>query len=86
MAYKIIKNLEQLKQLASGESPVECFVWVGSFFRSSKRILYNANGGAETWWIENEIDNSEENFSTDEDMLSKSGIGVAIEKGCLYQY
>jgi len=85
MEYKNIKDLPELKVLALGEEPVECFIALGCG-RSSKRISFNENGSKETWWIANEIDDTEEYFSTDEDFLTQTNIGTALERGALYLY
>lgn len=86
MEYKQIRFLDDLKELAKGEEPVECFVRLQLGFRSSKRISFKENDAKERWWIVNEIDDSEETFITDEDMLEKTIIGKALKYGALFQY
>ena len=86
MEYKQIRFLDDLKELAKGEEPVECFVRLQLDFRGSKRISFKENDAKERWWIANEIDDSEETFITDEDMLEKTIIGRALEYGALFQY
>ncbi len=87
MSYKKIKDLSELKLLASdGDNPVECFIGLAGCFRSSKRISFNENGGDETWWIANEIDDTEDYYSNDEDFLTQTNIGRALENAALYLY
>lgn len=78
MKYQKIENLAELKELA--KNGVECFIWLGC--RSSKFIQHDENG----WVIYNEIDDSEDVFGADEEMLSETSIGRAIENGRLYKY
>ena len=86
MEHKQIRFLDDLKELAKGEEPVECFVRLQLGFRSSKRISFKENDAKERWWVEHEIDNSEETFTTDDDFLEKTIIGKALKYGALFQY
>lgn len=85
MDYRKIESLSELKKLASGEEPLEGFISL-AIGRSSKRVSYNEGGGTETWWVANEIDDTEDYFSSDEELSLWSNIPEAIEKGCFYCY
>jgi hypothetical protein len=78
-----IRDLDHLRQLAGGESPIDCFITLGpgGMLRSSKRVHYET--GADRFWVLNEIDDSEQTLSDDE-LWTQSHIGEAIDKGAFY--
>ena len=84
MKYLQVAGLDDLKALSNGENAFECFIALSFGARSYKRILYNEGGKEETWWIANEIDDTEESFSSDEEMLEKTNIGLALKSRALW--
>ena len=52
--------------------------------RSSKRIRYFRE--TDTWHVYNEIDESGDIDLSEEEMLEKTNIGEALNKGALYKY
>ena len=52
--------------------------------RSSKRIRYFAD--TDSWEVYHEIDEIEEFFPSTEKMLELTNLGIALERGALYQY
>lgn len=79
---KKIENLEELKNICSGES-IDCFIQLNYGFRSSKTISYDKE--ADTWYIFNELDDTEQTIST-RDLKDKTNIIEALNKGALYEY
>lgn len=81
---KAIKDINELKQLAKKEKPLECFVPLNFGLRSSKTIAYL---GDERWWILNEIDDTEQNLTTGQLMdKNLTLVGEALAAGCLMAY
>lgn len=79
MTEKIIKDLEELKKLASRDGGVDCFIKLNFGARSSKHIDYNPGDG---WYIYNEIDDTEDKYPTDES-LNETNIPEALSKQAL---
>jgi hypothetical protein len=76
--HKLIKitSLDQLKQLASGETAIDVRILIGGgMIRSSKRVSYDPV--ADEWWIFSYMDDSETSAIEDTNILQ------AIEKGTL---
>lgn len=79
---KLIRNIQELKELASDEDGIECFIALADgIARSGKNIYYQEN----MFYITNEIDESEQDL-TEEELHTKSNIGEALLKKSLYQY
>ncbi len=76
-----IRNLDELKKLADGES-VECFIQLNFGGMSSKIIWYDSKD--DEWEIYHMIDDSEENFKSTDDMLDQTHIALALKRGALY--
>ena len=79
----VISDIDHLKSLADHEDNHECFIML-SLGRSSKLIRYFPEDDA--WWVLHEIDDSEGEYNTTEEMLSQTNIGEALEKGAMYSY
>lgn len=75
---KIIKDLDELRQLASQQDGCDCYIKLNFGLRSSKHIDFR-NG---KWYILNLIDDSEQVLS-DEELTTKSSIMEAINKKAL---
>lgn len=78
----LIKNFEEFKELFTGETACEtaqCSVLLNGGFKSWKQI---STDGAGHWWVLNEIDDTEEEFNTDEELM-ESFIGTAIKQNAL---
>lgn len=86
MKTKRIKNISQLKKLASNENGIEVsLILGGGLFKSSKHILYNKNNKKFT--ITNYIDNSEIVLSEKEiNNKKKTNIGIGMKRNCLIYY
>lgn len=76
---KRIKSLEELRGLASQNDGVECFIALNYGLISRKMIAFR-NG---KWWIMNFIDNTDQKL-TDKNLMNKTNIYRAIQKGALY--
>lgn len=76
-----VESIEHLNELCKN-SKSEFFMKLGPF-RSSKHIEYNPKNN--TWWIYNEIDDTEEELD-DKELLNNTNIGDAIKKGVFYCY
>ncbi len=84
MAYRKIKDLEELKKLASPEA-LECFISLaGGAVRSSKNIAYCPQD--DTFDVFNEIDGSWEESLSEKDLWNLTNIGEALDKGALWSY
>lgn len=85
MTEKIIKDLKELKQLASRDGGVDCYIKLGFGGRSSKHIDYNPGDKTftGTWYIYNEIDDTEETYESDEELTENTNIPEAISKHAL---
>ena len=79
---KKIEDLEELKNICSRES-IDCFIQLNYGLRSSKNISYDRD--ADTWYIFNEIDDTEQTVST-KDLKEQTNIIEALDKGALYEY
>jgi hypothetical protein len=75
-----IESLDHLKRISSKNS-IECYIILGSCFRSSKMVLFMDPG----WWVLHEIDDTEMDYENDEHLMD-THIGEAIEKGAMYAY
>jgi hypothetical protein len=64
----LIKNLKHLTELCKGRTQLDCFVWLGGILRSSKTLLLESDGEVN---VINEIDDSEEHFTSLEHMTKK---------------
>lgn len=79
-----ITTLKQLKQLASQEDGVDCFIALNGGIRSSKQIIYT-KGLRKPWYILNFIDDSTQELREDEIKdPTLTNIYEAIIKGALY--
>jgi len=76
-----ITSINQLKEEASAEDGVECFIQLMYGLRSSKCINYDG----ETFYVYNEINDTEDEL-TEEELFTESNVGEAIEKGALIKY
>ena len=81
-----IKDIKELKCLASHEVGIDCFITLGrEMIRSSKHIKYNEIN--KHFYILNEIDDTEQTLNEaelmDEDLTN---IGKALKLGALYEY
>lgn len=80
----LIKNIEELKKLSSDE-PLNCFIALNFGFRSSKVVQYYKED--DTFYIINEIDNSEDELSSEQLFDERyTNIGEALNKKALYAY
>jgi len=77
-----INSIEELKQLAKPDDGCECYIRLNHGTKSSKVIRYF--DGTDIFHIIHEIDDSDENMTTDE--LINSFIGKAISFGALIAY
>ena len=78
----LVKSIDELKELLSGETgcaTANCSVLLNGGFKSWKLI---STDGAGRWWVVNEIDDTEDEFKTDEELM-KSFIGTAIKQNAL---
>lgn len=80
-----IKDLNHLIELCdkNSESGVECFIALNGGLRSSKVIWYD---GESLWSVMHEIDGTEEDDLTLEQLKINTNIIDALEKGGLYAY
>ena len=84
-----VKDIEELKHVASYDNCqndiFEGYISLaGGLARSSKRIRYFDD--TDCWEVHHEIDETEELFNSTKEMLEMTNIGVALERGALYQY
>ena len=83
---KKIKNLTELNRLAKRKKGLSCFIALNDGLRSSKFITYDAGKRYKTYWVFNLIDDTEQNLTVEEIFdASITNIGVALEKGALYE-
>ena len=80
MSYRIT-SLDHLKE-NSTDTGLDCYIALNGFVTSSKLISFEGAG----WWILNYIDDSEQEFISDEDLATNTMIVEAIHKGALYAY
>ena len=76
-----IRDLDHLKRISSTRG-LECYIRLGSCFRSSKVVCFQDPG----WWVLHEIDDSEVDYEDDEHLKQDSNIVEALEKGAMYVY
>ena len=84
---KQINSIEELKKEAvydDRKGMTEFFIMLNFGLRSSKRITYFPE--TNTFDIHNEIDDSFEEDLTEEQLISDTHIGIAIEKGAFFKY
>ena len=79
---KKIKDLEELKQLAS-EAIVPAFIHLNYGLRSAKDIKYDAD--KDIWHVFHYIDDTEQKLTTQQ-LGEETNIIKALENGALYQY
>lgn len=78
-----VTNVDELRKLASKDGGEDFYIGLKGGVRSSKHISY-ADG---TFYITNEIDDSEQELNEAELMdRSETHIGEAIEKNSFYRY
>ena len=77
-----IKNLDDLQEKSSTDVPAECFIQLNHGLISRKLIKYHAEDGS--WWVFNNIDDTEREYPTAQSMLANTNIGAALERGALY--
>lgn len=88
----LVKNIKHLKKILAPVgneiSPKDFFILLGGAVRSSKYILYDKDRapGESLWWVQHQIDGSEEEFNSDKAFLSETHIGEAIKKKAFYWY
>jgi len=79
----LIKSVSHLKKLAKNNT-IGCFIsFSGGMFRSSKAIFYDTD--SKLFSITNEIDDTEQELN-EEELYTKSNIGIAITQKSLYLY
>jgi len=78
----IIKSLDELKGLFVGEHDCDCAVCSVLLNYGMKSWKDISTDGEGLWWVLNEIDESEEEFKSDEELM-QSIIGEAIKKNAL---
>lgn len=77
-----IKTIEQLKELASGEYGLDCFILLNGGLRSSKHIRYFPDDNS--FYVLNLIDDSEQKLTESQTLDSAyTNIGEAMKKGAL---
>jgi hypothetical protein len=79
---KQINNLEELKEICS-ENVVDIFIYLCAGARSSKNISYNKD--KDTWYILNEIDDTEQEVKT-ENLDEETNIIKALDRKALFMY
>ncbi len=79
---KRIRTIEHLKELARGESGLDCYILLNGGLRSSKHIRYYPDDNS--FYVLNLIDDSEQEL-TEVQILDGdySNIGEAMKKGAL---
>lgn len=85
---QVVTSIDELKTIA-GEPDSNGFdgyiALSGGMFRSSKQIRYYSDD--DSWYIYNEIDDTEVAYGSTDDLLSNEyNIVEAINKGALVQY
>jgi len=97
-----IKTLDELKQACQEhDGPVEGFILLKGCAKSSKSFQhfpegievdddedYVEEGQSMTivWELHHDISSTYEGFESDEDMLTQTNVGVALENGALFLY
>lgn len=82
--YTKIKDLEDLKTRASEEGGCECFIALNSLVRSSKQVWYWSESN--TWDVHNDIDGTDIDGMTFDELKSDTNIIKALNAGALYAY
>ena len=83
--YNRIETIGDLKKQSQNDNMFEGFILLNFGCRSSKRILYNKDN--DSWFLINEIDDSESNYDNTRDFIkSENNIMKAIRVGSFYQY
>jgi hypothetical protein len=91
---RAIKDLAELKQLAGGESPLECAIALTGGYRSTKLISYHGTAHCAAaprkcfhcgrpWYVFNMIDDTTQ-YLSDRGLWEKSNVGEALDKGALF--
>lgn len=75
-----INSIQELKDLASRNGGVECFIALNGGLKSSKHISYDEY----EFWIDNYIDGSFQRLTEDQ-LDKKTNIVRAINEGALYE-
>jgi hypothetical protein len=75
-----IRSKEELDTILSNGNPLDCFLLLKRGLRSSKSITFND----ETYWVYNEIDDSE--IKIDQSEFETSFLAKAIKAGALWSY
>ncbi len=75
-----IRSKEELDAILANGNPLDCFLLLRGGLRSSKSITFN-NG---TYWVYNEIDDSE--IKIDQSEFETSFLAEAIKAGALWSY
>jgi hypothetical protein len=78
--YKKIETLNELKMLAGGFEPLDCFILLSHGIQSWKIISWDNN--TKEFYIRHFIDDSEETLTSKQ--LVTSNVGIALKKGNLY--
>ena len=78
-----IRSVQELRELASAENGVACFIYLNGNVRSSKHVWFKRN----RFRVLSEIDGTEESASPPHFGNLGSGLLLeAIERGCFYRY
>ncbi len=75
-----IRSKEELDAILSNGNPLDCFLLLRRGLRSSKSITFNDG----TYWVYNEIDDSE--IKIDQSKFESSFLAKAIKAGALWSY
>ncbi len=84
---KRIETFEELKQLAIStnfSAGADVFILLNGGARSSKRITYYPESN--TFDVYNDIDGSYDENLSEEDLLTLTHIGLALDNGALFLY
>lgn len=77
----LVKDIKQLKRLASDEYGFDCYILLQYGLKSSKYIQYDPNN--DIWYIFNLIDDSEERYLSTIEFEKNSFIYEALKKKVL---
>jgi hypothetical protein len=75
-----IANMDELKALA--RNGLECFILLNGGLRSSKHVYYDG----ETWFVYNEIDDTEQELPGERGLANGTNIVEALGKGALWRF
>lgn len=85
MEIKRINSIEQLKQLAAQDDPLEIFIELAGGVRSTKIIDYLPENAS--WYVCHLSDDTEEEFTSTQEMLNANALLiVAMKKGKLFYW